>query len=108
MHIELLYFDGCPSRRIAAGHLRTLSDEFDDLTFSHTIVDTPELADRYGFRGSPSVLIDGVDPFADETDPVGLSCRLYQTPIGPAGSPTIDQLRLIVQAGLRSAEQRRP
>lgn len=43
-------------------------------------------------------MVDGVDPFAEADDPIGLSCRRYQTPEGPAGSPTIDQLRRIVQA----------
>jgi len=26
-------------------------------------------------------------------EPVGLSCRIYQTPDGAAGSPTLQQLR---------------
>ncbi len=33
------------------------------------------------------------DLFAGSDAPVGLSCRIYQTPDGPAGSPTLDQLR---------------
>jgi len=37
--------------------------------------------------------VDGVDIFADADAPVGLSCRVYQTPDGPAGSPTLEQLR---------------
>ena len=52
-----------------------------------------EEADRVGFRGSPSVLIDGTDPFSDPDAPVGLSCRVYSTPDGLAGSPTLEQLR---------------
>ncbi len=28
-----------------------------------------------------------------QDEPFGLSCRMYSTPDGPAGSPTIDQLR---------------
>lgn len=51
---------------------------------------------RVGFHGSPSVLVDGVDRFSDPAAPVGLSCRIYQTPDGPAGSPTIEQLREIL------------
>ncbi len=56
-------------------------------------MDSPEEAERTGFRGSPSILIDGADAFADPDAPVGLSCRVYQTPHGPTGSPTLDQLR---------------
>jgi hypothetical protein len=45
-----------------------------------------------GFRGSPTVLVDGRDPFADRQAPVGLSCRVYSTPEGLAGAPTVAQL----------------
>lgn len=75
-------------------HLRTLANEFPDLRVTRRLVETPEEADRVDFRGSPTILVDGVDPFADESDPVGgLSCRVYETADGPAGSPTLDQLR---------------
>jgi len=38
------------------------------------------------------VLVDGVDPFADSDDPVGLSCRVFRTPEGLRGAPTGQQL----------------
>ena len=50
-------------------------------------------AERLGFHGSPTVLVDGVDPFADEHTPVGLACRVFRTPAGLGGSPTVEQLR---------------
>ena len=93
MDVTLLYFDDCPNWIVASEHLDMLRAEQPDLSISRRIVDTPEEAERTGFRGSPSILIDGVDPFADAGDPIGLSCRIYQTPDGPAGSPTLDQLR---------------
>ena len=34
-------------------------------------VPTAEEAEAVGFRGSPTVLVDGVDPFADPAAPVG-------------------------------------
>lgn len=93
MKVTLLYFDDCPNWGIADGHLATLVGEIADIEISRIEVTTPEDAERYMFRGSPSILIDGRDPFAKATDPVGLSCRVYQTPDGPAGSPTLAQLR---------------
>lgn len=93
MNVTLLYFDNCPNWREADEHLRALEQELPDLRVVRHLVDTPEEAERTGFRGSPSILIDGIDPFADPDAPVGLSCRVYQTPDGPAGSPTLDQLR---------------
>ena len=94
VEVELQYFDDCPNWRVTDDYLRMLAGEFADVTVTRRLVNTPEEADRVGFRGSPTILLNGVDPFATESDPVGgLSCRVYQTPDGPAGSPTLDQLR---------------
>jgi hypothetical protein len=41
-------------------------------------VESAEEAARLGFRGSPTVLIDGNDPFAAEKDLIGLACRVYR------------------------------
>ena len=35
---------------------------------------------------------------AQMTGPAGLSCRIYQTELGPAGSPTIDELAEAIAA----------
>lgn len=96
MEITLLYFDDCPNWTETDRHLGQLHKEFDDVVITRRLVDTPEEAVRLGFRGSPSILIDGVDPFSNLDAPVGLSCRIYQTPAGPAGSPTLDQLRSVI------------
>jgi hypothetical protein len=93
MDVTLLYFDDCPNWRVASGHLDALHREHPDISITRHVVDTHEEAERTGFRGSPSILINGTDPFANPDDPVGLSCRVYQTPNGPSGSPTLDQLR---------------
>jgi hypothetical protein len=94
VNVTLLFFDGCPNWRVANDHLRTLARDFTDVTVTHQRVETPDEAERVGFRGSPTILIDGVDPFATDSDPVGgLSCRVFPTADGPAGSPTLAQLR---------------
>ena len=94
MDVELLYFDDCPNWRVADRHLESLAVELGGITVRYRTVDTPEEAARVGFRGSPTILVNGSDPFAAAADPVGgLSCRVYDTPQGPAGAPTIEQLR---------------
>ena len=92
----MLYFDDCPNWRRADEHLRALADEFPGLVITRQLVDTPEQATELGLRGSPSILIDGVDPFGDPDAPTGLSCRVYRTAAGPAGAPTLDQLRTVL------------
>ncbi len=59
---------------------------------------TAEDAARLRFRGSPTVLVNGGDPFAQESDPVGLSCRVFRTPDGLRGAPTVDQLVSVLRA----------
>lgn len=95
MNVTLLYFDGCPNWETTDAHLRLLEGEL-GLSVERRLVETPEEAERVGFRGSPTVLVDGRDPFAEGDEPVGLSCRIYQTPDGPAGAPTLEQLRAVV------------
>ncbi|MEL6893685.1 MAG: thioredoxin family protein [Actinomycetota bacterium] len=92
MRVQLRYFDDCPSWRLAAQRLEALRDEF-DLDIQLEIVDTPEAAKRVGFHGSPSLLADGHDLFSAGDAEVGLTCRLYATADGPAGCPTVDQIR---------------
>ena len=93
MRIILQYFDGCPNWNTTDTHLSTLTDQGLDATIGYELIDTHEAAVARGFRGSPTMLIDGVDPFADVNAPVGLTCRIYQTEDGYAGSPSLSQLR---------------
>ncbi|MGE3795507.1 MAG: thioredoxin family protein [Dehalococcoidia bacterium] len=100
MQITLRYFDGCPNWRTAQERLRAaLADAgAADAAIGLERVETHEEAVRLGFRGSPTVLIDGRDPFADERADVGLACRVYATPEGFQGAPTLDQLRAALGA----------
>ena len=101
MDTELLYFDSCPNWQVVECHLKSLAAERGDVSVRRHLVDTVEEAERVGFRGSPTILVNGVDPFAGESDVVGaLSCRVYQTPAGLAGSPTIEQLRDVLNAAV--------
>lgn len=95
MDVTLLYFDGCPSWQRADQLLSALADDL-GFTLTRRKVETQEEAETLGFRGSPSILVDGRDVFAEGDEPAGLSCRVYQTPQGPAGAPTEEQLRTAV------------
>ena len=94
MRVELFYFDGCPSwveaeERLTEA-LRTAGHE--DARVERRLVGSLEDAQSLAFVGSPSIRIDGNDPFATGDEPVGLACRLYETPAGRSGSPTLAQL----------------
>lgn len=94
MTVTLLYFPGCPNWRTAEANLHSaLAEVGVEATVQRRVVDTLEDAERQGFPGSPTVLIDGRDPFAEPTAVPALSCRVYRTDAGIAGAPTVAQLR---------------
>ena len=94
MKVQLLYFDECPNWMDADRRLQEALEVLgrDDVEVERVLVSTSEQAEQWGFHGSPSVLVNGVDPFAEPGAPVGLSCRLYRTGAGVAGAPTMEQL----------------
>jgi hypothetical protein len=94
MDVELQYLDGCPHWRAADRVLRAALERggHRDVAVRYVQVGTPEQAEALGFRGSPTLLVDGRDLFDDPATTVGLSCRLYPTPDGLAGTPTLEQL----------------
>ena len=102
--VTLLYFQGCPNWKVARVRME---EAMGRLGLGSEIglqpVETAEEVDNLGFRGSPTVLIDGVDPFADPDAPTGLSCRVYKTENGVEGAPSVDQLvSILKERGLRS------
>ncbi|QYG90998.1 thioredoxin family protein [Iamia sp. SCSIO 61187] len=97
MKLELLYFDDCPNWKIAAERLDGIAGGR-GLTVERRLVTTLEEAEAARFRGSPTILVDGEDPFASGDEPFGLACRVYQTPDGPAGSPATEQLEAVLDA----------
>ena len=94
LRLELFYFDGCPHWTVANERLSEALTRLGrvDVVVERRKVETPEDAERVGFTGSPTIRIDGHDPFSSGAEQVGLACRVYQRPAGLAGSPTVDQL----------------
>ncbi|WP_448620635.1 thioredoxin family protein [Geodermatophilus sp. URMC 65] len=90
MKVTLLYFDGC--LRAALDGTGT-----SDVEVTYGKVLTPREAESVEFRGSPTILIDGRDPFPDREAPVGLSCRVYRTGAGLTGAPTVEQLVAVLR-----------
>jgi hypothetical protein len=93
--VELLWWAGCPSTERALRELRGVMNELglgaEEIRV--TELRTDEEALERGFLGSPTILIDGTDPFADGEEEVGLSCRVYRRRDGRV-SPTPDPEQL--------------
>lgn len=88
MDVTLLYFEECPNWRTADERLRdAVARSGRDVVVRREAIRTPEEAGRLGLRGSPTVLVDGHDPFSDPDAPTGLGCRIYRSATGPEGLP---------------------
>ena len=77
MNVTVLHTEDCPNLEPLLADLHDLLDGRSDAAVTSTLVRTVDEAKRLGFHGSPTVLIDGHDPFPVPTEPVGLSCRQY-------------------------------
>jgi hypothetical protein len=98
MRITIQYFDGCPHWRLADERVRKVLRDVGagDVALDYELIDSPETAERVGFHGSPTILVDGRDPFATGSEPVGMSCRVFSTEDGPQGAPTEAQLERLL------------
>ena len=98
MQVTLQYFEGCRGRKATERRLREVLGP-NGVIDSHKVESHAE-AVALGFRGSPTVLLDGVDPFAEAGAPVGFACRIYRTEEGPEDAPSVEQLREAIGVAL--------
>ena len=94
--VRLLYFDGCPGWRIAETRVREALTAVgaDPKSMTCERITTAEQPEAIGFRGSPTILIDGHDPFGHACAPGGLACRIYRSPNGERqAAPAPEELR---------------
>jgi hypothetical protein len=92
--IELLWWQGCPSTERTLADLRAA---LTDLGLDPGAIEMREMATEQQaveerFPGSPTIRIEGVDPFPAD-DMHGLTCRIYRR-ADSRPSPTPDPARL--------------
>lgn len=94
MKIDILYFEDCPSWQDALDNLKSaLEAEKLQAEITLTPIEDNEQAARLKFLGSPSFCTHGRDWWPEERDSFSLSCRVYHTPNGMKGVPTVNMLR---------------
>lgn len=98
MKIELLYIDDCPNSERAGELIAAALLELDGagVEVVRTLIKSAEDAEGTMFAGSPTITFDGVDLFPG-SPLTELSCRVYPTPAGLAGVPTLGQLKSALQ-----------
>ena len=99
MRESLVYFDGCPNRRVTDDRLRRalVRAELEDVSVDHGEVVQAEEAEGVRFLGSPTGLGHGRDPFPDRDGLLGPACRVRRTEVCLAGAPTVAQLLAVLR-----------
>ena len=94
MRVELLYADGDPAAMPARQNLvEVLTEDAFETPIQMVAVDSAEDAELLDMRGSPTILIDGVDIDPDWGGAVGLAPRDY----GDGPVPPKDLIRRAVE-----------
>ncbi|MEU1208001.1 alkylmercury lyase [Nocardia sp. NPDC005825] len=94
MKLEILQVTDCPNVAVLEQRLRdALTDAGAEIEIEHRVIDDAAEAATAGMTGSPTLLVDGRDPFAVPGQPPSVSCRLYRREDGGLdGAPTITAL----------------
>ena len=103
MDVELLVVPNCPNEVTAYDLTRASLGELDlHASISTTVIESDEQAHARRFTGSPTFLVNGLDPFVEPGAAVGVACRVYRTPSGLAGVPSSEELREALRRTLTS------
>lgn len=87
MFLTVLQIENCQNAESLIAELQVLIHDRSDVTLETIVIHSEEEGRSLGFHGSPTILIDGKDPFPAPEVPVGLSCRRY--PGGSDDSETV-------------------
>ncbi|MFS0700074.1 hypothetical protein AB6N24_08910 [Cellulomonas sp. 179-A 4D5 NHS] len=100
MDVRVLIVEDCPNGDAAVALARQALDDvgLPDVAVQTRLVTTREEAAELAFTGSPTILLNGRDPFAPPRATPALACRIYRTSTGTAGVPDIALLREAVRA----------
>jgi hypothetical protein len=92
MQVDIAHVPECPNLSLASSRVRQALEQLGRAATVREIEVTSEEAARaLGMPGSPTILLDGRDPFASGAAP-SLSCRLYPTASGVQGAPSVADL----------------
>ena len=98
VHIEVFVVPDCPNEAAAINVVRNaVADTHVASHITRTVITTEQQAREHGFTGSPTILLNGTDPFAKLGQSIGLACRLYSTPAGLRGVPDLTHLRRVLK-----------
>ncbi|WP_224281255.1 alkylmercury lyase family protein [Streptomyces sp. LS1784] len=94
MRVEMLIVPHCPNGPVLRERLELALGGRTDVELAEHVVDDQAQAERWGMHGSPTLLVDGRDPFAEPGTAASVSCRLYRGADGRIdGAPAVEELQ---------------
>jgi hypothetical protein len=93
MEVRILYIEDCPNIGLAEQRVREVADGDPEIRIVRQRVADPADTAATGLHGSPTILIDGVDPFAAPDTEPSWACRVFLSAYGIQGAPSTKQLR---------------
>ena len=102
MRMMVLAVPDCPNAMLPEERLAQVLDGRRDVSVSRQVIENEQEAVRQGMDGSPTILVDGTDPFAEPGSQP--PCRLYRDSDGRvSGVPSVSQLRQVIGEPAASA-----
>ncbi len=94
LRLTVLSVPGCPNVALLEERLAEVISRHPGAVITRRVLSTEDEAVRWGMRGSPTLLVNGVDPFASPGQRPSLSCRRYPREGSSGdGAPSAEQIR---------------
>jgi hypothetical protein len=97
MDLIVLAMPDCPNAPVLERRLAAALAGWPAVTITRQVITSPAEAARWQMHGSPTLLVNGQDPFAEPGMAPAMACRLYRGEDGRLdGAPTQAALRQIL------------
>jgi hypothetical protein len=105
VRLEILQVPGCPNVAVLEHRLeQALVGQTIEVELVHRVIDDQQAVVAAGMVGSPTLLVDGRDPFAVPGQQPSVSCRLFRNNEGAVeGAPSVAALRAALGHAVRAA-----
>ena len=101
MELTVLAVPGCASAPVLEQRLAEVLADWPAVTVRRRVIADVAGAARWRMHGSPTLLVNGHDPFAEAGRPPALACRMYRAEDGSLdGAPSVSALRQALEQAI--------
>jgi hypothetical protein len=101
MELTVLAVPGCPNVPVLQQRLAEVLADWPGVTLQWRVIADLGGAERWRMHGSPTLLVNGHDPFAEVGAGPALACRMYRAEDGSLdGAPSVSALRQALEQAI--------